>query len=70
MSQHADKNPRAIESELNFLRCHVQNILARDFVALNETEIAISSTLRVRRNRRPKLECPHKEARGTEPLAA
>ena len=70
MSQHADKNLRVIESELNFVRCHVKNILARDFVALDETEIVLSSTLRVLRNHRPKLERPHEEARGTEPLAA
>lgn len=45
MTNLADKRLQIIESELNFLRHHVQSILREDFDSIDEADMAICSAL-------------------------
>lgn len=46
MADHGNKSLQVLEVELHSQRHHVPNILTEDFDALDETEMAVASTLR------------------------
>jgi len=70
MANEKDKSLSLTESELNFLRRHLKNILTEHFDTIDEVETAIASALRALAEYRLSLRAVCLEVTANVPLAA